>query len=269
MTQYATQEVSELIGLSAAQIRHYAHRGLLSPTRGKRGEYRFAFQDVVLLRTAKGLLDARVPARRAYRVLLKLKGKLAKSLSSVRIFAEGATVVVREDQSLWDVETGQGHLDFAAKALAHNVAALARRAADSGQLAEFDSDDWYNLALDLEEEDPERAPEAYQRAIALDPNNVDAYVNLGRLYQLWGQIKQARKLYRLALDRKPEHALALYNLGTIFDELDELDSAVAYYTRAQVVPDAHFNLARIFELKGDELSAVRHMRRYRQLLDSE
>jgi tetratricopeptide (TPR) repeat protein len=271
MSEYATHDVSELIGLSAAQIRHYAHRGLLSPSRGRRGEYRFTFQDVVLLRTAKGLLDARVPARRAYRVLLKLKSQLdaAKSLSAVRIFADGANVVVRDDHSLWNVETGQGHLDFAAKALADNVAALAERSRESGTIEELDSDDWYNLGLDLEEEDPERAPEAYQRAIALDPGNVDAYVNLGRLFQLCGQIKQARKLYRLALERKPEHALALYNLGTIFDELDELDSAADYYRRAQVVPDAHFNLARIYELKGDELAAVRHMRRYRQLLDSE
>ena len=34
-------------------------------------------------------------------------------------------------------------------------------------------------------------------------------------------------------------------------------------------PDAHYNLARIFELKGDELAAQRHMRNYRKLLDGD
>jgi hypothetical protein len=37
--------------------------------------------------------------------------------------------------------------------------------------------------------------------------------------------------------------------------------------KAPSVPDAHYNLARICELKGDEVSALRHMREYRQLID--
>jgi len=272
MTGYATQDVSDLIGLSPSQVRHYAHRGLLRPDRGKRGEYRFTFQDVVLLRTAKGLLDARVSARRAYKVLLKLKRELetVRSLTAVRILADGDNVVVRDENVLWNAETGQGHLDFTVQALAGHVAALTERpltAADA--LDELDSDDWYNLGLDLEEADPERAPEAYQRAIALDETNADAYVNLGRLYQLRGQMKQAKKLYQSALSHIPEHPLALYNMGTLFDELDELDTAIDYYRRALVVPDAHYNLARIFEVKGDELASLRHLRRYRQLIDSD
>lgn len=269
MSGYATRDVSDLIGLTPAQVRHYAHRGVLKPDRGRRGEYRFSFQDVVLLRTAKGLLDARVSARKAYKVLLKLKDELdaVKTLTAVRIYAEGSNVVVREDNSLWDAESGQGHLDFSVKALADNVAALAERNFhDEAMLDELDSDDWYNLGLDLEEVDPDRAPEAYQRAITLDPSNADAYVNLGRLAQLKGRIKEAKRLYERAIKEVPEHPLALYNLGTLFDELDELDTAISYYRRAEVVPDAHFNLARIYELKGDELSSIRHMRRYRQLV---
>lgn len=270
MSGYATQDVSDLIGLSPSQVRHYAHRGLLRPDRGDRGEYRFSFQDVVLLRTAKGLLDASVPARKAYKVLLKLKGELnaLKSLTAVRIFADGANVVVREDNSLWNAETGQGHLDFSIDAGPADVATLGRQVPTDEEIDALDSDDWYNLGLDLEEVDPDRAPEAYQRAIALDPKNTDAYVNLGRLHQLHGQLKQAKKLYQTALEQMPEHPLALYNLGTLFDELEEYDTAIAYYRQALVVPDAHFNLARIYELKGDELAALRHLRRYRQLVDA-
>ena len=41
--------------------------------------------------------------------------------------------------------------------------------------------------------------------------------------------------------------------------------ALDYYRRAVSIPDAHYNLARIFGLRGDELSSLRHLKRYRQL----
>jgi tetratricopeptide (TPR) repeat protein len=111
--------------------------------------------------------------------------------------------------------------------------------------------------------------EAYGRAIELNPRNADAFVNLGRLLQLQGDLKRAKRHYERALELVPNHQLALYNLGTVFDELSELETASDYYLRAPDVPDAHFNLARIFELLGDELAARRHMRSYRDMVDGD
>ena len=267
---YSTREVADLIGLKTDQIRHYVRRDLVHPAKGERGEYRFHFQDVVLLRTAKALLDADVSTRKAYKVLLKLKDELdqVKSLAAVRIFADGNNVVVREENQLWNAESGQGHLDFSVRELASNVAEIANKNLDAARRAgDLDSDEWYNLGLDLEEVDPDKAPEAYMRAIELDADNADAHVNLGRLLQIKGDLKRAKRHYERALKAVSSHQLAYYNLGTIFDELDELEQATRYYRRAPGVPEAHYNLARIFEVKGDELSAQRHLRRYRQLLD--
>ena len=61
---YSTKDVANLLGLSVEQVRSYVRAGFLSPRQGPRGEYSFSFQDLVLLRTAKGLLAARVPRRR-------------------------------------------------------------------------------------------------------------------------------------------------------------------------------------------------------------
>ena len=105
--------------------------------------------------------------------------------------------------------------------------------------------------------------------IKLDPRNADAHVNLGRLYQLEGQLKYAKQHYQMALNSRPEHQLANYNMGTIFDELDELTQASDYYEKAPEVPDAHYNLARIKEIEGDELSAQRHMKEYQLLINNE
>ncbi len=286
MSGYRTREVAGLVGLTPAQVRRYVQQGVLSPGRGARGEYLFDFQDVVLLRTARGLRQARVPARRALKALRKLRLDLgdARSLSSLRIQASGATVVVaraggseqgdgrgeahgvaRSDgTALWDAETGQGHFDFSTRDLAGEVAELARRRlVAEGQ--PFDADDYYNLGVDLEDVDPARAVEAYHRALELDPGNADAHVNLGRLLQIEGHHAVARDHYRLALARAPDHQLAMYNLGTSFDEADDIDKAVTWYRRADDVADAHYNLCRIFELRGDEVAALRHLRRYRQL----
>ena len=272
---YRTREVATLIGLKPDMIRRMVRHGLIEPMRGNGNEFRFSFQDMILLRTAKGLLDAQVSPRRTISALVKLRDRLVadgrrRPLSSMRIVAEGSTVMVREQDALWDAETGQGHFAFDVENLAGEVCTLAKRNLDvARQSDELDSDDWYNLGLDLEETTPDKAPEAYRRAIALNPANADAHVNLGRLFQIRGDLRRAKRHYQSALEAVPEHQLALYNLGTVFDELDELDSAVAYYHRAPQIPDAHYNLARIFEVRGDELAFRRHMRRYESLVEAE
>ena len=268
---YTTREVSGLCGLSEAQVRQYVRRGVLDSARSDGGRYRFSFQDVVLLRTARGLLDADLSVRRTIAALLKLKRGLEAggSLASMRIFVDGDDVVVREASALWDIDSGQGRLDFDVGEVASEVATLAekRRFFEGEDFEDLGSDEWYNFGLDLEEMDPDRAPDAYERAIALDAKNADAHVNLGRLCQLKGDLKSAKRHYQAALEATPDHQLASYNMGTVFDELDEVETASEHYRRAPDVPDAHYNLARIFELNGDEVSSLRHLRKYRQLLE--
>ena len=42
-----------------------------------------------------------------------------------------------------------------------------------------------------------------------------------------------------------------------------------FYRKAIMVPDAHYNLARIHELAGDEINARRHLRLYHRLIDQD
>lgn len=280
------REVAAITGLTAAQIRSFVRAGLVEATRDARGAYRIAFEDLVLLRTARRLLDAAVPARRARRVLGKLKAELPASvrLAGMRITADGAQVVVRSDAAVWNAESGQGHFDFAASPAPAVVALLPSSAmridardepgtrieeATAEQAGEREivrtGDEWYNTGLDLEASAPDRAAQAYAEALARDPSNADAHVNLGRLLQLVGRWREATRHYLEALRYEPQHELAHYNLGTVHDEQDLIDQAIACYKRAPAVPDAHYNLARLYELLGDEVSATRHLRLFRQL----
>ena len=312
---YTTREVADAVGLAPQRIRGFVQSSVLSPRRGRAGEYRFSFQDIVLMRTAKNLLDADVPSRKAVAALRSLRNGLAvgqstrRPLSALRVRADGGAVVVRDKDALWNAQTGQGHLPFASEPLGevrafakrsdaaaeerpapasahpapvattrtHHAAPRAQGAASgaTGAAGEstdqpatakgMDSDDWYNLGLDLEDADPKEAPKAYIQALALNPENADAHVNLGRLYQVDGDLKGAARHYQLALDIAPRHQLAHYNLGTVFDELGAIDTALTYYRLSPDVPDAHHNQARIYELRGDELASKRHMRKYKEL----
>jgi DNA-binding transcriptional MerR regulator len=87
MKLYTTRDVARLLGLSEAQVRSQARVGYLAPDRGPRNAYRFSFQDLVLLRTAKALSEARVSPRRIRRALRALARELpaGRSLSGVRI----------------------------------------------------------------------------------------------------------------------------------------------------------------------------------------
>src|SRR2546422_9912489 len=92
MTGYTTEEVARLLGLSPAQIRSYTRAGFLSPARGGRGNLRFTFQDLVLLKAAKGLLAARIPAAKIPGSLRRLKQQLpprrARSLPRITAAAD-------------------------------------------------------------------------------------------------------------------------------------------------------------------------------------
>ena len=277
MNGYSTQKVAELVGMKPAQVRHFVRRNVLKPGRGPKGEYRFAFQDMVLLRTAKGLIESDISTRELFRALRGLTAKAGpppSPLSSVRMEAHRGAVVMRNENKLWNLQTGQGCLEFAPSGLAGgHEGGLAPLWSgvdeESRNPEELDSDEWRQLGVDLEDWDAGKAFEAYERALELDPDNADAHVNIGRLYQLKGNLKNAKRHYEMAVEAAPHHQLAHYNLGTLFDELSEGELAAAFYRKAPDVPDAHYNLARIFRQRGDELAYRRHRQLYQRLLKRE
>lgn len=271
MRGYGSRDVANLLDLSVGQVRAYARAGFLTPTRGPRGEYRFSFQDLVLLRTARDLVAARVPAARIRRALARLREQLptGRPLSALRIAAEGGNVVVRDGDAVWNPESGQLHIDFTVAELAGRAAPLARQAMEDARAeSAYDAEDWYDLGLELEAVTPDEAMEAYRRALALDPRHADAHVNLGRLMHEQGSVIEAEVHYRQALAAAPRHATAAFNLGVALEDLGRLDAALAAYRRAADadLADAHYNLARLHERLGHSAAAIRHLKSYRALL---
>ena len=265
-----------MLGLSPAQIRAYAREGFLQPERGGRGELRFGFQDLVILRTAGELNSAHIPQRKVRRVLERLRDQLpeGRPLTGLRISADGERVVVRDGDAVWNPESGQSLFDFSVDELTDQPAPFIAHTVQEAREHddEFSAEDWYELACELESTDPEQAKEAYLRAIALNPDHADAHVNLGRLLHEQRAPAVAERHYRAALVADPEHETAAFNLGVALEDLGRNnDAIVAYHQALSIDPnnaDAHYNLAGIYEKRGEKAAAVRHLKACRAIRGS-
>lgn len=272
MTGYTVRDVAALLGISQGQVRAYA--GFLAPSRGPRGEYRFTFQDLVLLRTVRELVSARIPAAKVRRALGRLGEQLPRGrpLSAVRIAADGRGVVVTDGGTVWNPESGQLLFDFAVADLATKAAPIAKRGAAEAREKErgLDAAGWYELGCDLEAVAPVEARDAYRRAVELDPRHADAHVNLGRLLHEVGEVAAAEVHYRIALDESPGHVTAAFDLGVALEDQARTEEAAAAYERVLAADpshaDAHFNLARLLEKAGRKPAALRHLAAYRRLV---
>lgn len=262
-TGFGAREVAKMLRLPVGRVRAYARAGFVDPERGPSGEFRFSFRDLLLLRTAHGLVSSEVPARRVRRALAELRRELpeGKPLTGLHISAEGRHVVVRDGARRWHPASGQLLFDFDAGEVVSRVAPLMR----DGRGA----DDWYAWGVELEESSPARAEEAYRKAIAADEGHAEAHLNLGCLLHEAGKAAAAVEEFGRALAADPRNALAAFNLGVALQDLRRPEEAVAAYERALALDpsfaDAHYNLGRLHERQGRRAPALRHLAAYRKL----
>jgi excisionase family DNA binding protein len=271
----STAEAARILGLRESRIRELVRAGVCRAQRHGR-RYAFSFQELVVLRAAQALLAQNVPLARVRRALEALAQELPEGspLSGLRIFAAGRRVAVRTDGTAWEPETGQTRLDFDLGELARRVAELrspASEPAPGSDEPRARAQAEFELGLDLEDDDPAAACEAYGRALALDPDLVDAYVNLGRLAHEAGKASKAAELYHHALERSPEDPVIHFNLALALEDARGTGPAAAHYERALSLDpdfaDAHYNLAGLCEKLGRKADALRHYREYKKLTE--
>jgi tetratricopeptide (TPR) repeat protein len=264
---FTTRQVAEATGISATKISRWARAGLVSPAVTSSGDPIFSFQDIVLFRTARDLLDADVPERKIRAAVAMLRRQLPSDLplSALRISSLGAEVLVRDDEGAWEPATGQLQIDFMDARAHASVSAAVRGPAPHDRSA----DSWYDEAVDLEATDPSKAVAAYEQALAIESGHPDANLNPGRLLHESGDLEAAEARYRAAAEAAPTRADAHYNLGVVLEDLKRWSPAIAAYREALRLDDhlaaAHFNLARLLQAKGQRAAALRHLARYKDL----
>jgi len=264
--RYSLQDVGRLLGLPRSIVRGLIDAGFVSPLRGPRREYRFSFQDLVVLRAAHALVEAKLPTTRILRSLRRLRTQLPADvpLSGLRVEAVGDAVAVHDGTAQWRPDDGQYLLRFHVGAPRGRLAFLEFEGQPIQSARAL-----FERAVALEESHPEQAIGLYRQAIDAEPALADAYTNLGRLQHERRQLAEAESTYRACLAHcAPDDAL-YFNLALLLEDLEREDEAGAMYEAAlERNPDlaeAHYNLALLCEAAGRAQEAIRHLSAYRRL----
>ena len=258
--RFSPEEVQRILGLTGKQLDYWDRLRLVSP-RKEQGNRFYSFRDLISLRTIKQFIDQGVPANRLRRALAALREKLAqvhRPLSELRILSDGKDVVVESEGARLEPLSGQFVLNFETRELGEKVRVMVGPNAD----------DWLATALEYDAEENTRAQaiEAYDHALSIDPQKVDALLNCGTLCYEEGNLKKAAEYFMRALQVDPENALAHFNLGSVLEEVGRLEAARLHLRNAVRLdpsyPDAHYNLAFVCEELGARNEAQRHWQAY-------
>ena len=103
------------------------------------------------------------------------------------------------------------------------------------------------------------ATKEYRQSLTLNPDLMEAYVNLGTDYYKVGQYDEAVDTYKQAIKRQPDSALLYNKLGSLYVLQRKYPMAIAAFKKAISIDpndaDAHFNLGIAYFLSGDSNAA--------------
>jgi type IV pilus biogenesis/stability protein PilW len=163
---------------------------------------------------------------------------------------------------------------------------------------------YFNMGVDLyRQREIPKAIHAYQRVIELDPTYVEAYNNLGIIYQDIGDFDKALEAYHKAIEVNPKYEKAYnnlgillflnnrneesiqafqkaieinpgniesyINLGILLKKQGEFNKAIECFQKALTINplkgEAHYNMGMLYEQLGDYNLAIGHYQRFIQL----
>jgi tetratricopeptide (TPR) repeat protein len=260
--RFSTEDVQRIVGLTAKQLEYWDRLRLVSPRKDLGNRY-YDFRDLIGLRTVKQLVEEGVPASRLRRALTALREKLSQvqaPLAELRVLSDGKDIIVESEGARLEPLSGQFALNFETRELDQKVRVMARRGPNA--------DEWLATALEYEAEGETRAQAigAYEQALCIDPEKLDALLNCGTLCYEEGNLKKAAEYFNRALRVDPQSALAHFNLGSVLEEVGRLEAARLHLRDAVRIepdyPDAHYNLAFVCEKLGALNEARKHWQAY-------
>ena len=128
---YRVGDVAKIIGISRRQLQYWDETDLVQPcSRTPGGHARYAFEDLVALKTTKRLIDAGVSVqriRKSIRALRDILPAVERPLAEVVLVATGDVVLAFKDGTAFDAVSGQEWVFEIAQLQREVDAYLARR----------------------------------------------------------------------------------------------------------------------------------------------
>jgi cytochrome c-type biogenesis protein CcmH/NrfG len=100
---------------------------------------------------------------------------------------------------------------------------------------------WIQLGNDyFDTRQPQKAIDAYSRALELRPNNPNVITDQGVMYREIGQFEKALASFRKANELDPKHVQSLYNMGVVYlNDLKQPKKAIEIWNKViQVSPQS-------------------------------
>ena len=108
-----------------------------------------------------------------------------------------------------------------------------------------------------------------RHAIALEPNNAQAWYNLGLAQHAGNDLEPALMSFQQAVKINPRDADSTYFEGVCYQEMKEYDKAIAIFQKALEIDPLHasaeFQLARALQRSGHTTEAKEHFKRFQHL----
>lgn len=273
MNAYTLGDAARICGVSRRRLRYWERTALVQASLEADSEPTFGFRDLVSVRSIVGLLERGVPLRRIRRNVEAVRQRIPdlEPLSVLCLREGSARFVVRHEGILMEPD-GQLVLELEGAEPNGDVARLERRGGAPGSAeAKRAAAEWFERGCELDGDQATygEAAEAYQKALAADPQFADAHCNLGSVYFNQNRRESARECFVRALEIEPGHVEANLNIGAVLEEEGRDEVALRHYRAALETnphyPDVHVSLALLYEKLTLSRTARAHWRRYLQL----
>jgi tetratricopeptide (TPR) repeat protein len=252
---FSTRAAARILAVSPERIRYWVRRRLVNPAAQRGRRYRFAFNDLLLMRMAKELLPHRrhlEPFRRCFDTVLRYFD--ARPLTSLSLRNDDGRIIVRDRGLVFEAQSGQLLLFASDDRPAGKV---------EERFGPTRVHERFEEAKRLAESDPLRALTLYKDLIGREPRNFEIHLKMASLLEHEGDLSAAMGHLLAAAMLVPGNAQVHVRLGVVHRKRDEFDLALQSFVRATECDphaiEAHRNLAELYDRLGRKREALRHL----------
>ncbi|HYB91473.1 MAG TPA: tetratricopeptide repeat protein [Candidatus Binataceae bacterium] len=260
---FSTRAAARILAVSPERIRYWVRRRLVRPAATRGRNYRFAFNDLLVMRLAKELLPSRRHLELVQRCFQRVREFVepGRPVTSLKLVNEDGQIVVSDGGVLIDAESGQLLFDY-------------RRERPEGKVEDSFGParvrERFEEARRIAEEDPLRALTIYSGLLGREPGNFEAHMRLATLLEREGDLQGALRHLLGAAAIVPASGEVHVRLGLLYRKRGEEQNSLKSMLRAlecdPTSVEAHRNLAEVYEAAGRKRDAQKHLNAIHRLI---